>query len=87
VAEYSCVVPFLDNDPKFAYGVEIGMLYAEMRDAEPGAVIDGLRLRANQEQILLMANRLGWEVLELGGCVGKANRDWFSVKMRKPPGP
>ena len=56
MATHSLICPFLTDDPVFAYGVEFGLLYARMRDSV--GVIDDYFCRANQDQILLLANRL-----------------------------
>jgi hypothetical protein len=66
------VCPFLTDDPVYANGVEFGMLYARMRDAPEDAIQDYF-CRANQEQILLLANRLGWTVREIEPW----NKHWF----------
>lgn len=73
------VVPFFDQDPKYAYGVEFGMLYARMQVETE--IADYFTIE-NQEQILLLANRLHWSVseLETTDCSG-----WFWVKMQATP--
>jgi hypothetical protein len=74
---HNLIVPFLTDNPEFARGVEFGMLYARMRQ-EQTAIADYFLL-ANQEQILLAANRLGWEVLTLKpNCPG-----WFWCVMQR----
>jgi len=77
MADYSLVCPFLNPDPLFAFGVEFGLLYAEMRKGEP---IAGYFCRKNQEQILLAANRLGWSVTECR----PHDKDWFWIEMEPP---
>ncbi len=75
---YSLVCPFLTDDPQFAYGVEFGLLYAAMRDADE--VADYFCL-ANQDQILLLASRLRWHVVEMEPW----GTDWFWVRLEKMP--
>ena len=50
---YGLVCPFLNDDPVYAYGVELGLLYARMNDSD--GVIEDYFCRANQDQILLLA--------------------------------
>ena len=64
MAVHSLICPFLTDDPVFAYGVEFGLLYARMRDGSDD-VIEDYFCRANQEQILLLANRIGWKVTKM----------------------
>ncbi len=64
MAEFELVMPFLTDDPMFAYGVEIGMLYTRMRDTKED-VVEGYFCRWNQDHITLMASRLGWKVTEM----------------------
>ena len=75
--EYGLVLPFLTDDPMFAHGVEIGMLYMEMKEGEP---INGLYHMANQEQILLMANRAGYKVQG----IKDVDEYWFAIHAEKP---
>lgn len=75
---YTLEVPFLTDDPEFARGVEFGLLYARMQDVDEG-VIEDYFLRTNQEQILLLANRLGWRVKRLK----KWDQYWFFCRMEK----
>ncbi|HEV3118692.1 MAG TPA: hypothetical protein VGY58_16705 [Gemmataceae bacterium] len=67
--------PFLDESPTFAYGVEFGLLFARMRREK---VIADYFLRRNQDQILLAASRLGWQVLRM-----KPQGDWLWIKMKR----
>jgi hypothetical protein len=57
MAENSLVMPFLDHDPKYAHGVEFGMLYVRMRDGGEGVIGDYF-LADNEDQILLAGGRL-----------------------------
>lgn len=68
MAEHSLIVPFLTDDPMYAYGVELGMLYVRMRDGEED-VIEEFFLSWNEDQILLTAGRLGWRGEKVGGGV------------------
>jgi hypothetical protein len=76
VSSNSLILPFLDDSPAYAHGVELGMLFARMKTE---ATIEDYFLRDNQEQITLAANRLGWRVLEmrLGPC------GWFWCQMKR----
>lgn len=70
--------PFLDSNPKFALGVEFGMLYVTMLfSSEPR--ISGCFHRDNQEQILLAANRLGWSVKR----IKPLDETWFKCWMER----
>ena len=69
-ANWNCVVPFLDTDPKYAYGVEFGMLRMELKERDE---VSGYYCRANQDQILLLLSRLGWNVVKME----IHDADWF----------
>lgn len=76
------VVPFLNDVPLFAYGVEIGLLYAQMRDRE--SIIDeitGYFCTENQEQITLMANRLNWQIEQMEQW--DEGPEWTRIHMRR----
>lgn len=76
MATFGLVCPFLDDDPKYAHGVEFGMLWEQFKTGEP---IKGLYLMGNQEQILLALNRLGWRILKV-----KAHDDcWFWLEAER----
>ena len=77
MAEWGLVVPFLTDNVQFAYGVEFGMLYAEMRSGTD--VVQGYHSRAIQEQVTLTANRLGWRVAEMRNH----DRDNFWIRLEK----
>lgn len=80
---HTLVCPFLTDDPQFAHGVEIGILYTDMKCKRR---IHGLYHRANQEQIILMTNRLGWTILELEREQDRKEewtKDWFWISMEK----
>jgi hypothetical protein len=75
--DYTLVCPFLTDDPMFAYGVEFGLLYSQMQSG-----IESIRdyfCIQNQEQILLLANRLGWKAQEIRPW----GRDWFWCVLEK----
>lgn len=71
--------PFLNTDPAFAYGVEFGLLWARMQNEEEP--IADYFTRANQDQILLAASRLGWAVAEMKPW----DRYWFWCRLEKAP--
>ena len=73
------LTPFLTDDPVFARGVEFGMLYARMK-AET-EITDYFTVD-NQEQILLLANRLKWTVETMRDS---AVPGWFFLRMEKKP--
>jgi len=75
------VCPFLNSDPVYAYGVEFGMLYARMQTSDE-QVADYF-CRENQDQILLLASRLGWSVVELKPW----DENWFWLRIEKEPTP
>jgi hypothetical protein len=74
---YGLVCPFLTDDPMFAFGVEFGMLYAQMQSGVSD-IRDYFCIQ-NQEQILLLANRLGWRVQEMRSW----GADWFWCVMER----
>lgn len=76
MAVYALVCPFLSESPNFAYGVEFGLLYARMQATDH---IQDYFSRANQELILLLANRTGWRVETIQAW----DRDWFWCVLRK----
>lgn len=74
---WAMVCPFLTDDPVFARGVEFGLLYAQMQAGEED--IQDYFQRENQEQILLLVNRVGWQVVEMqphDGC-------WFWCHLKR----
>ncbi len=79
---FDLVCPFLDSSPRYAYGVEFGMLFARMC-AEAEGRIAGYFCLANQDQILLLASRLGWSVDELRPW----GKDWFWCRLDKGTAP
>lgn len=79
--DYNLVLPFLTNNPAFAHGVEIGRLYEEMKNVDS---ISGYYHIANQEQITLMANRLGWWIVSMVPW-DTDPETWFRLTMHKKP--
>jgi hypothetical protein len=80
--EWVLVCPFLDQDQKFAYGVEFGMLYESMRRGDK--VIKGYYRTENEEQIRLAAHRKGYDVTELKPWdEGPKDNGWVWIKLRK----
>lgn len=79
MAEHTLIVPFLTDDPMFAFGVEFGLLYARMRDGDE-QVIDELLVSFNEDQILLLAGRLGWRA-EKRPCDVEG---WCRLRLRRP---
>lgn len=79
MARNPLLVPFLTDDPVFAHGVEVGMLFWQMAHGGEG-LIEGYFLIDNEEQILVMASRLGWhaEQIERGEWPG-----WFWCRLEK----
>jgi hypothetical protein len=77
VPGYVFVCPFLTGDPVFAAGVEFGMLWVRMRDADIDEVLDDCFLLANQDQIKLAAARLGWRIVHM--C--PEDEKWFCCRM------
>lgn len=75
------VCPFLDDSPAYALGVEFGLLYARMRDAD--GPIEDYFTRANQDQILLLASRSGWIVADMKPW----DKSWFWCRLKKIPTP
>ncbi len=75
---HTLVVPFLTDDPMFAYGVEFGLLYAQARQEEVLEIEDYF-CRENQDRILLLASRLGWRVAEMR----PHDRDWFWCRLER----
>jgi hypothetical protein len=74
---YDLVCPFLDDSPQYAAGVEFGLLYARLR-RRPRSLSD-LFTVANQEQILLLASRLGYRV----DFMSQMDRFWFALRLER----
>lgn len=78
MSDYTCVLPFLTDDPQFAAGVEVGMLHERMKRRRR---IRGYYQTVNQEQITLMANRYGWRVVRME--VWADGPEWFFIDLRR----
>ena len=74
---HELVFQFLDSSPAFAHGVEIGILHERMKNEDE---INDTFHTANQEQITLMANRLGWKVLNMEQWKQHPDQ-WFFLHM------
>src|ERR1700682_3624176 len=74
------VCPFMTEDLNFSYGVEFGLLHARMRRGNKR--IKDYFCRANQERILLLANRLGWSVRKIKAW----DQNWFYCILEKRRG-
>lgn len=75
-SENKIVCPFLKHNVQYELGCEFGLLLCRMMMAEE--VDDDFRM-GNQDQILLLANRLKWSVKG----ITKAKRGWFHIEMIK----
>ena len=75
-SEWGCIVPFLDRDNKYAYGVEFGILYEQLKHSDS---ISELFCLANQDQILLLLSRLGWRVIKMEAL----DEFWFSLTAER----
>lgn len=73
---HSLVCPFLNENPDYACGVEFGMLFVRMKTETR---IDDCFTVRNQDQILLLASRSGWSVLQMR----KIDKFWFQIVMEK----
>lgn len=59
--DYTLVAPFLTDDPMFARGVQYGMIYMRLRHTKRNRITEQF-VEADEEQIRLMAHRIGWTV-------------------------
>jgi hypothetical protein len=78
VSAYGLLCPFLNDSPDYAHGVELGLLWARLRGEEE--VIEDYVTLANQEQVTLAANRLGWRV----ALMRRGPKGWFWVRLERP---
>ena len=75
-AEYSLVAPFLTDDPKFALGVEYGIVYGQLR---AGVVTyAGAVHEENEERLLVLARRLGY-----AATVSRLGEGWLDMAFRR----
>jgi hypothetical protein len=85
-AQWHPVVPFLNADPVYCYGVEFGMWYKDVSALEPGTEHMQYVRTENEEQMRLACIRLGWEVVELKSWDdGPPENGWVLMRVRKPP--
>jgi len=77
-ANYTLVVPFLTDEPLFAFGVEYGLLFARMSDPNVNEIHDYCSIWL-QEQITLTANRCGWRIVEMS----TVDECWFWLRMKR----
>lgn len=75
---YELMCPFLDQDPRYAFGVEFGLLWNRLKGDE--TVIEDWFTTDNQEQITLAANRTGWTIVEMQQ-LEEAPHHWTWIKM------
>lgn len=78
---FELVTPFMEDHPKFALGVEFGMVYAKLNNPRRMRY-QGMLHRANEERLCLMANRMGYQVVKRK----KINRNWFYLAVRREGG-
>jgi hypothetical protein len=77
-ADHSLICPFLDESPAYAAGVELGVLFERMKRRR---VIRDYFTAANQDQITLLCNRTGWEVVSMRPWGGEGQ--WFYGVLRR----
>ena len=70
------VVPFLTDDPMFTLGVEFGMVYSHLNRPRCRGW-SGMIHRANEEQVMLAANRMGFVVRKCS----RLNKTWMSIRI------
>lgn len=85
MAEHSLLVPFLNQEPTYCYGVELGMqVLAPMLRKKKR--ISGYFVSSNEEQIRLCCYRLGYEITELETWVYEGKETewvWMVLKRRE----
>ena len=83
MADHNLIIPFLNNDPIYCYGVELGMsVLAPMFAGQ--AEISGYFRTENEEQIRLCCHRKGYEVEELKPWKFKRkDTGWVWMKLTK----
>jgi hypothetical protein len=57
-AEYECTMPFVNQQPDFAFGFECGMLYGKLEHGED--IVNDLHNTENAAQIEAMLKRFGY---------------------------
>jgi hypothetical protein len=74
---WSLITPFLTDDPVFAAGVEFDLLFRRLRDGEK--LVKEYIQRKNQDRVLVMAGRLGYEIVRQNPW----DKNWLYIEMRK----
>ncbi len=74
--EWGLALPFLTDSVEFANGVEVGMLWEQLKQVD---TIDGPYHLANQDQILVMLSRAKWQVNE----VKTLDEYWFHINAER----
>lgn len=84
-ANYGLVVPFLNADPIYCYGVEFGFWYKDVMALNPGETHSAYIRTENEEQMRLACHRKGWEVVEIKPWDdGPEDNGWVYLTVRKP---
>jgi hypothetical protein len=80
--------PFLDSDPKYAYGAEFGFLYCMLLFAErddcsdlDAPTIGHTVALANKDQILLLVEKMGWDVVKME----EIELYWLHLELKQRP--
>ena len=80
---YGLLIPFLNEDPAYCYGVEFGMRVV-VPMCRGRRLIKGYFRTENEEQIRLAASRMGYDVVELKPWHhGGMETGWVWMKMRR----
>lgn len=77
MASYGLVTPFLTDDFMFAAGVEFGMFYHRIKK-QPKIIRDYI-LPENQDRILVLADRFGYNVVKMKHW----DKYWLWIKLRR----
>lgn len=84
-AEYRPLVPFLNQDPVYTYGVEFGFWWKDVQAMDPGGERTAYVRTENEEQMRLACTRMGWEVTDLRPWDdGPPDNGWVLLTVRKP---
>ena len=87
MAEHSLLLPFLNQDPVYTYGCELGLsVLAPM--FRKRTVVKGYFRTENEEHIRLACHRLGYDLVRCKAwvCDGEET-GWVWMKMRRRPEP
>jgi hypothetical protein len=80
--EWKPLIPFLEGEPLYAFGVEFGMWYASCRTKPEHA--QHVRTE-NESQMTLTCSRLGWEVAECRPWEdGPPDNGWVFLRVLNP---